>query len=66
MLAEHKTESFTDEELLELVARPVPTELWRRAFSFYNQDKNNEKLGIGCRPCFNKVMVYLLKLRFGK
>jgi len=55
---------FTDEQLLEMEGRPFPSELWNEAFKFYNADKNNSRLSMGCRPCFNKVMVYLLKMRF--
>jgi hypothetical protein len=55
---------FTDDELLEMEGRPFPSSLWRKAFNFYNTDKNNSRLSMGCRPCFNKVMVYLLKIRF--
>lgn len=55
---------FTDEQLLEMEDRPFPSKLWNEAFNFYNADKNNSRLSMGCRPCFNKVMVYLLKIRF--
>lgn len=55
---------FTDDELLEMEGRPFPSILWRKAFNYYNADKKNSKLSMGCRPCFNKVMVYLLKMRF--
>lgn len=55
---------FTDEQLLEMEGRPFPSKLWNEAFNFYNADKNNARLSMGCRPCFNKVMVYLLKIRF--
>jgi len=55
---------FTDNQLLEMEERPIPTKLWNQAFNFYNSDSNNKKLSMGCRPCFNKVMVYLLKKRF--
>lgn len=57
---------FTDEELLLMEERPAPNALWQRAFAFYNADKKNERLSMGYRPCFNKVMVYLLKIRFQK
>jgi len=55
---------FTDEQLLEMEGRAIPSKLWNEAFNFYNADKNNTKVSMSCRPCFNKVMVYLLKIRF--
>ena len=55
---------FTDEQLLEMEGRPFPSKLWNEAFNFYNADKNNTRLSMGCRLCFNKVMVYMLKMRF--
>jgi len=70
MKTENKTTNvsndFTDNELLEMEGSPRPSSLWQKAFNFYNTDKNNTKLSMGCRPCFNKVMVYLLKIRFSQ
>ena len=57
---------FSDDELLEMEDRPFPSSLWQKAFNFYNSDKNNARLSMGCRPCYNKVMVYLLKIRFSQ
>ncbi len=59
---------FTDTELLYMAGSPYPmsgdTGLWQRAFILYNSDAKNEKLSIGCRPCYNKVLVYFLQMRF--
>ena len=57
---------FTDNELLKMEGEPWPSSLWQKAFNFYNADKNNSRLSMGCRPCYNKVMVYLLKIRFSQ
>lgn len=54
---------FTDDELLAMQLKPLPSELWKKAFDFYNSDYNNRRLSMGCRSCFGKVMTYLLKIR---
>lgn len=56
-------ETFTDAELLEMNSRQLPSLLWKKAFSIYNADPNNYRLSMGCRPCFKKVMAYLLQKR---
>jgi hypothetical protein len=56
---------FTDSEILELEERHYPTPLWQKAFNVYNST-HTKRLSMGCRPCFNKVMVYLLKIRFNQ
>jgi hypothetical protein len=57
---------FTDEQILTLASRHYPSQLWIDAFNLYNLDKKNERLGMHCKPCYNKVLVYLLKIRFKK
>ena len=54
---------FTDNELLEMKGSLRSSSLWQKAFNFYNADKNNRKLSMECRPCYIKVMAYLLKTR---
>ena len=54
---------ITDNEIIELASRQYPNELWQKAFMFYNQN-NNEKLNIGCKSCFGKVLAYILQIRF--
>jgi hypothetical protein len=57
---------FTDDELLTMISSPIPNALWQKAFNAYNSDKDNVKLSMYCRPCFNKVLIYHLKFRFKK
>jgi hypothetical protein len=61
-----KTQPFTDEELLILATALYPSELWNKAFKFYNEDESHShsKVHLSCRPCFNKVLVYVLNIRF--
>jgi hypothetical protein len=55
---------FSDEDLLNLAFSLKPSREWIKAFDFYNKHNPNNKLSIGCRPCYNKVLVFLLKIRF--
>lgn len=54
-------EEITDEQILELCDRAVPTELWKKAFKIYN--KSNKPLSMGCPPCYWKVLKFILKQR---
>lgn len=54
------------EALAETLKKGFPpvwsvTKEWRMAFNEYNEDSTNPyKLGMGCRPCYHKVLVYLI------
>lgn len=56
---------FTQEEIKELEKTYFigKTELWIKAFEAYNADPNNIKLGMGCRPCYMKVLKYIKSKR---
>lgn len=58
------SEKLSDSELLEMSGRLHPSQIWDKAFKAYNSDKNNRMLSMGCRSCFNKVLVYFLAKRF--
>lgn len=51
---------FTDDQLIELQIEFNESPLWQDAFWFYNEDSEN-KFTVSN---YNKVMAYLLKLRF--
>lgn len=55
---------FTDNELVEMYSCFVPNKLWIKAFDIYNSNSSHKRLSYGCRPCFNKVLSYILKIRF--
>ncbi len=57
---------FTDDDLIEMAAHPNYTKNWKIAFETYNSDKKNTRLSPACRPCYNKVLAYILKIRFNK
>jgi hypothetical protein len=52
---------FTQEEIKELEKNYFigKSELWVRAFKYFNSDPNNIKVGMGCRPCYIKVLKYI-------
>ena len=50
---------FTELELQEMKKAPVPSDLWKRAFNFYNANPKHVKVHLGCKSCFGTVMRYL-------
>jgi len=65
MHAEKDNEVFplTDSELLQMAGSQFPSQTWQKAFNVYNQDKRNNRVSMGCRSCFSKVLVYFLERR---
>ena len=39
---------------------PAKHEGWRNAFNEYNEDHPERKFNMGCRPCYYKVLAYLI------
>lgn len=64
-------DTFTTEELDLMytqsvnMSRPIPTQLWQRGFTFYNRN-NDKKLGLGCTPCYYKVLLFIYKTELAK
>lgn len=52
---------FTEEEIEQLKKNKADKELWIRAFNYYNSDPKNRKLSMYCRPCYIKVLKYILE-----
>jgi hypothetical protein len=60
---------MTKEELIQLTeslpvfVMPVSSQLWQNAFKEYNQDMKefSHPLSMGCKPCYQKVLIHLMK-----
>lgn len=52
---------FTDEELQKLQEDSKPSELWKKAFDYYASAPGNNRLSLGCRSCYSKVLIYVMK-----
>ena len=61
-----KQTPFTDEEILKLSAILKPSDLWFKAFQFYNNESGHRRLSMGCGIFFNKVLVFILQKRFSE
>lgn len=46
------------EESLKYGSNNINETTWQKAFKLYNHDKANKMLGMGCRPCYQKVLTY--------
>ncbi len=64
-MTEIKDIPLTDDEIFEMTSIMMPSSTWEKAFNFYNSE-TGEKLQMSCRPCYNKVLVYILRLRIQK
>ncbi len=42
-----------------------PSHYWSKAFKLYNEN-NLLKVGMGCRPCYSKVLAYHITLNINK
>ena len=58
--------TFTDEEILKLAEKLKPSDIWFKAFLFYNKKSGNAPLSMSCSVCFNKVLVFILHKRFSE
>ncbi len=57
---------MTKEEILLMIEHqghpiglPVNSVVWREAFRVYNES-NNKLLSMNCRPCYNKVLHFVI------